>query len=61
MKEKIHAEQSYGNSASLDHMLNNDKDTATVCCDDNTSRGTSMLNHHLSFLNSILFDQIIIS
>jgi hypothetical protein len=39
-KEKFVAEQSYGNSASLDHMLNNGKDAVGLNCDAHTSRGT---------------------
>ncbi|XP_071677325.1 uncharacterized protein [Lolium perenne] len=37
-KEKFVAEQSYGNSASLDHMLNNGKDVVGLNCDAHTSR-----------------------
>jgi hypothetical protein len=38
-KGKVLAEQSYANSASLDHLLNNEKDVLGLNCDAHTSRG----------------------
>jgi hypothetical protein len=54
-KGKFVAEQSYGCSASLDHMLNNEKEVVGLNCDTHTSRGIFHLANHFFFRPTVFF------